>query len=175
MKILPCPTTCPFFFVFVFVVITPCHSFLFHRNNGDGTAALSSWCHPRGNTPHIAISSWKRKRTSNPSVLHRSHSLKIRNKTSRYARPKSKWDNLIDDDDDDDDQNDIFKTIPSDMVYTDVNIRRQMHNFDRIVRAGGRDSTNDVYVRAPGEKEWWLAGKVARVSGEFLVCFVLSE
>ena len=53
------------------------------------------------------------------------------------------------------------------MIYTDVNIRRQMHNFDRLVEVGGQNSVNDVYVRAPGEKEWWLVGKIARVSGEF--------
>eukprot|EP00804_Cyclotella_cryptica_P025418 CCRYP_017189-RA/>CCRYP_017189-RA protein AED:0.09 eAED:0.09 QI:382/1/1/1/0.5/0.33/3/392/121 len=50
------------------------------------------------------------------------------------------------------------------MLYTDVNIRRQMHNFDRLVNVGGRDAMNDVYVRASGEKEWWLVGKIARVS-----------
>ena len=171
--ILPCRTTLLLFFVGVVVVVTtPAHSFLSHHNNGDGAATLPSSCHPQKNTLRIAIpssSSCKQHRTSNAPILHQSHSIKVRQKTARYARPKSKWDNLIDEDDDDD-QSNISKTIPSDMLYTDVNIRRQMHNFDRLVQVGGRDAMNDVYVRAPGEGEWWLVGKIARVSGEFSFC-----
>ncbi|KAK1748446.1 hypothetical protein QTG54_000385 [Skeletonema marinoi] len=53
------------------------------------------------------------------------------------ARPKSKWDFLDDDDDDDEDEED-----------------------------GSQELSNSVPadMMAPDEKEWWLVGKVARVS-----------
>lgn len=55
--------------------------------------------------------------------------------------------------------------VPSDMLYTEANIRRQLETYDQLESIGGQDVINDVYVRAPGEKEWWLVGKVARITG----------
>ncbi|KAL7541010.1 hypothetical protein ACHAXR_010559 [Thalassiosira sp. AJA248-18] len=90
-----------------------------------------------------------------------------------HARPKSKWDNLIDEDDDYDDDDEattntfsssINDKVPPDMMYTEVNIRRQANIYDQLEAIGGQDAINDVYVRAPGEKEWWFVGKVARIS-----------
>lgn len=88
-----------------------------------------------------------------------------------YARPKSKWDDLTDEDDDDDYETNESKSsssvdVPKDMLYTEANIRRQADTYDQLVAVGGPGVVNDVYVRAPGGKEWWLVGKVARVSGE---------
>ncbi len=99
-------------------------------------------------------------------------------KTSHLrARPKSKWDDLTDEDDDEFDisDDDLFVPaplssadfVPKDMKYTESNIRRQTATFDKLVEVGGKDVVNDVYVRAPGRKEWWLVGKIARVSGKF--------
>ena len=92
---------------------------------------------------------------------------------SLQARPKSKWDSLIDEDyDDGNDEyggNELYNkniNIPPDMKYAKANIKRQADTFDQLIDVGGKDVVNDVYVRAPGEKEWWLVGKVARVSGE---------
>mmetsp|Transcript_19104 Transcript_19104/g.41355 ORF Transcript_19104/g.41355 Transcript_19104/m.41355 type:complete len:283 (+) Transcript_19104:41-889(+) len=86
-----------------------------------------------------------------------------------YARPKSKWDDLTDEDDDDDYETNESKSsssvdVPKDMLYTEANIRRQADTYDQLVTVGGPGVVNDVYVRAPGGKEWWLVGKVARVS-----------
>ena len=85
-----------------------------------------------------------------------------------YSRPKSKWDDLIDDDDLDEESSSTnnLPPIPSDMTYIESNIKRQMTYYDRLYEIGGRDVINDVWVRAEGEKEWWLVGKIARVSGE---------
>lgn len=86
--------------------------------------------------------------------------------TLMHARPKSKWDDLTDDEDDVDDTAacTISQNIPPDMTYTERNIRRQANTFDQLESIGG--PIHDVYARAPGEKEWWLVGKIARVSGE---------
>lgn len=94
--------------------------------------------------------------------------------TSLYARPKSKWDDLIDedDDDDDDDETTFISTqsnnenynVPPDMLYNEANIRRQANTFDQLESIGGNDLINDVYVRSPEGKEWWLVGKIARIS-----------
>lgn len=93
------------------------------------------------------------------------------------ARPRSKWDDLTDEDDDEFDiaDDELFiptslsstDYIPKDMTYTESNIRRQTATFDKLVEVGGKDVVNDVYVRDPGGKEWWLVGKIARVSGKF--------
>ena len=94
-----------------------------------------------------------------------------------YAWPKSKWDDLVDEDeydfDDDTDTNEASspfafnnEDVPRDMLYNEVNIRRQADTYDQLESIGGNDVVNDVYVRAPGKKEWWLVGKVARISGE---------
>mmetsp|Transcript_8467 Transcript_8467/g.20724 ORF Transcript_8467/g.20724 Transcript_8467/m.20724 type:complete len:299 (+) Transcript_8467:41-937(+) len=88
------------------------------------------------------------------------------------ARPRSKWDDLVDEDDDDDynggeasaDNRRIIDDVPPDMLHTDANIRRQVDTYDRLESMGGKDVVNDVYARAPGAKEWWLVGKVARIS-----------
>mmetsp|Transcript_24915 Transcript_24915/g.53747 ORF Transcript_24915/g.53747 Transcript_24915/m.53747 type:complete len:278 (-) Transcript_24915:169-1002(-) len=94
--------------------------------------------------------------------------------TSLYARPKSKWDDLIDEDDDDENEdettfistqsNNENYSVPPDMLYTEANIRRQANTYDQLESIGGNDVINDVYVRSPGGKEWWLVGKIARIS-----------
>ncbi|KAL7536734.1 hypothetical protein ACHAWF_011426 [Thalassiosira exigua] len=83
--------------------------------------------------------------------------------TSVQARPKSKWDDLADEDDEGGLNNENTNVSP-DMLYTEVNIRRQASTYDQLEALGGKDLINDVYVRAPGEREWWLVGKVAHVS-----------
>ena len=98
---------------------------------------------------------------------------------SLQARPKNKWDDLVDEDDDDDDDNYFISDNksdkilpPPDMTYTEANIRRQADTYDQLVNVGGEDVVNDVYVRAPGGRQWWLVGKVARVSGK---CFAVMS
>lgn len=94
----------------------------------------------------------------------------IENASSLYARPKSKWDDLIDEDDEDDvtstkesiHAND--RNMPSDMTYIESNIRRQADTYDQLESIGGQDAINDIYVRAPGGRQWWLVGKIARIS-----------
>jgi hypothetical protein len=76
------------------------------------------------------------------------------------ARRKSKWDCL----DEEDEANDRSSDVPLDMTYTERNICRQASTYDQLEQIGGKDVISDVYVRATGEKEWWLVGKVARVS-----------
>lgn len=83
------------------------------------------------------------------------------------ARPKSKWDDLTDDDEDVTSETEL-PVVPLDMAYIESNIKRQMANYDKLLEIGGKDIINDVWVRAEGEKEWWLVGKIARVSGQFL-------
>jgi len=95
--------------------------------------------------------------------------------SSLDARPRSKWDDLVDEDDDEDD----YETPSSptansarentidtwrDMTYNEVNIRRQANTYDQLEAIGGEDAINDVYARAPGGREWWLVGKIARIS-----------
>lgn len=84
--------------------------------------------------------------------------------TQLLARAKNKWDFLEDDEDDEDSAQDQSNNVPPDMTYTETNIRRQASTYDQLEQIGGKDAINDVYVRATGEKEWWLVGKVARVS-----------
>merc|ERR1719253_646942 len=78
------------------------------------------------------------------------------------ARPKSKWDDLVDEDDEDDAAGD--DRIPADMQYTEANIQRQADNYNRLEAVGGEAAVKDVYVRTPGQKEWWLLGKIAHIS-----------
>ena len=85
----------------------------------------------------------------------------------RMARPKSKWDDLTDDDENVTSETEL-PVVPLDMTYIESNIKRQMANYDKLLEIGGKDIINDVWVRAEGEKEWWLVGKIARVSGQFL-------
>ena len=84
------------------------------------------------------------------------------------ARPKSKWDLLTDEDDDDLDIDSTSSVVPTDMTYIESNIKRQLSNYDKLYEIGGDDVIHDVWVRADGEKEWWLVGKIARVSGEIV-------
>ena len=99
----------------------------------------------------------------------------IYNASSLYARPKSKWDDLIDEDDEDDDAstkesihaND--RNMPSDMTYIESNIRRQADTYDQLESIGGQDAINDIYARTPGGRQWWLVGKIARISGEYII------
>ena len=110
---------------------------------------------------------------------------------SCYARPKTKWDLIEDelesssfdnevgagdkkregsndddyDDDDDDDQ--IYAQYTQaapDMSYEPRNLKRQHETFVDIRQVGGKDVTNDVYVRVPSQDVFWYSGKVAKVS-----------
>jgi hypothetical protein len=85
--------------------------------------------------------------------------------TSRYARPSSKWDNILEDDFDHDNDMKPKVSVPSDMTYEPRNVKRQHETFLDIRNSGGKDVCNDVYVRNPLEDVFWYAGKVARVSG----------
>jgi len=79
----------------------------------------------------------------------------------RYSSPlfsSSKWDNLVDEDEDE------GPPISPDMRYIERNVMRQHQNFCAIRDAGGKEMTNDVYVREPNSGVFWFAGKVARVS-----------
>ena len=102
--------------------------------------------------------------SSYPSIISRSLNI-----ISLHARPKSKWDDLVDEDDDegvvDGSQSSANDNdVPPDMIYNEANIRRQASTYDQLSSIGGSDVINDVYVRAPSKKEWWLVGKVARIS-----------
>jgi hypothetical protein len=88
------------------------------------------------------------------------------NEIMMFARPKSKWDLLDDEEDETDGEGSNAIEVPPDMTYIESNIKRQMATYDKLYEIGGQDIINDVYVRAEGEKEWWLVGKVARVSGK---------
>merc|ERR1711971_1209198 len=98
---------------------------------------------------------------SPPSFICKRHPNNSAGASSLRARPKSKWDNLVDDDDDDDAASTEDAHLPPDMEYTMENIRRQADTYDRLEAVGGRDAVKDIYVRAPGKKEWWLLGKIA--------------
>ena len=100
-----------------------------------------------------------------------------RKSTLLHIRPKNKWDDLIDEDDDVDESltsNDAQQSeagndaVPLDMLYNDANILRQANTYDQLESIGGKDLMSDVYVRVSGEREWWLVGKVARISGTIL-------
>ena len=73
----------------------------------------------------------------------------------------TKWDNLVDEDDEDD-----YDAIPvrPDMTYVERNVKRAHETFLSIREVGGKDMTNDVYVRDPSEDVFWYIGKVARIS-----------
>jgi hypothetical protein len=89
---------------------------------------------------------------------------KTRGGVSPLFVEKSKWDNLVDEDDDD--YEDEVEDIPAapDMKYIGRNCKRQQEHFLAIREAGGKELTNDIYVREPGQDTCWYAGKVARVS-----------
>lgn len=92
------------------------------------------------------------------------HTTTVSSQSQLTARIKSKWDLLEDDDDEEEEVQDGSINVPPDMMYTETNIRRQASTYDQIEQIGGTDAINDVYVRASGEREWFLVGKVARVS-----------
>lgn len=74
----------------------------------------------------------------------------------------SKWDNLVDEDDNE--QPPLLLSTFPDMKYVPRNVMRQNQHFLAIRDAGGKELTNDVYVREPKSSIFWFAGKVARVS-----------
>ena len=121
------------------------------------------------------------------SIVHRPSSRRVRGRTvpsmssELRARPRSKWDDLVDEEDDDDDFDGASSSsssgggevldgvppdVPPDMLYNEENVQRQADTYDQLESIGGDGVVNDVYVRAPGKREWWLVGKVARISGE---------
>ena len=84
--------------------------------------------------------------------------------TIAIAAKPTKWDNLVDEDEDDDEEDDFSPRIPPDMTYIPRNVKRQHEHFWSIRQVGGKEMTNDVYVREPGEETFWYTGKVARVT-----------
>jgi hypothetical protein len=106
---------------------------------------------------------------SSITLRHAQHSSTTSPIIPLQARPKSKWDLLADEDDEDDIDGAKKPDVPPDMTYIDSNIKRQMANFDKLYDIGGDSVVNDVWVRAEGEIEWWFVGKIARVSGKFIV------
>ena len=54
--------------------------------------------------------------------------------------------------------------VKPDMKYIPRNVMRQNENFVAIRQAGGKELTNDVYVREPNSQVFWFVGKIARVS-----------
>jgi hypothetical protein len=85
---------------------------------------------------------------------------KSRARTSSLLKVEpSKWDNLVDDDEDYDDI-----PVASDMKYEPRNVKRAHETFNAIRGSGGKEMTNDVYVRAPPSDVFWYAGKVALIS-----------
>ena len=54
--------------------------------------------------------------------------------------------------------------VRPDMKYLPRNVMRQHKNFVAIREAGGKELTNDVYIREPNSEVVWFVGKVARVS-----------
>jgi hypothetical protein len=93
------------------------------------------------------------------SVCKPSNTMTAESPSSCLFLSSSKWDNLVDEDD-----NDAGPPIPPDMKYVERNVMRQHQNFVAIREAGGKEMTNDVYVREPSSGIFWFAGKVARVS-----------
>ena len=78
------------------------------------------------------------------------------------ARASSKWDQIDDEEGDDNDR--LAIPVPPDMTYEPRNAKRQHEYFLDIRGVGGKDLTNDVYARVPGEDVFWYVGKVARIS-----------
>lgn len=92
--------------------------------------------------------------------------------TTTLWRQPNKWDFLDDLDDDDDGSTTTdttgrrhYTSCPPDMMYEPKIVQRAHQTFLAIRQAGGKEMTNDVYVRDPIDKEvFWYTGKVARVS-----------
>jgi hypothetical protein len=94
--------------------------------------------------------------------------------TTLYRQP-DKWDLILDELEDEED--DIkgrptgakaaaYLPCPPDMAYEPRIVQRAHQTFYAIRAAGGKEMTNDVYVRDPeNDREiFWYTGKVARVS-----------
>ena len=64
----------------------------------------------------------------------------------------------------DDEEEDSGPPVPPDMKYLSRNVMRQHKHFVAIRQAGGKELTNDVYIREPNSEAFWFVGKVARVS-----------
>lgn len=62
--------------------------------------------------------------------------------------------------DDDDDP----PPVKPDMRYIPRNVMKQFQNFVDIRQAGGKELTNDIYVREPQSDAFWFVGKIARVT-----------
>lgn len=108
---------------------------------------------------------------SGPIVINTIMGTTTTTTTHLMARSPSKWDNIVDEDDIDKDSSSSSSLIgsasipvPPDMTYEPRNVKRQHENFLAIRSAGGKEVTNDVYVRNPTEDVFWYGGKVARVS-----------
>jgi hypothetical protein len=99
--------------------------------------------------------------------------------TTLYRQP-DKWDLILDDLDNDNDNDTIqdkdedgrgglkgpsYLPHPPDMAYEPRIVQRAHQTFHAIRAAGGKETTNDVYVRDPVDKEvFWYTGKVAKIS-----------
>ena len=46
-----------------------------------------------------------------------------------------------------------------------LQLHRQTDNYDRLEAVGGEAAVKDVYIRTPGQKEWWLVRKNAHIPG----------
>lgn len=104
-----------------------------------------------------------------PTKSTRSARHKLTTSTRLWRQP-NKWDFLDDDDDDDGDDNFVggkrqYTSCPPDMMYEPRIVQRAHQTFLAIRQAGGKETTNDVYVRDPIDRQvFWYTGKVARVS-----------
>lgn len=76
------------------------------------------------------------------------------------VKPASKWDNLVEDEYED------YDDIPvaPDMQYVERNVVRAHQTFLAIRESGGKEMTNDIYVRDPESDVFWYVGKIARIS-----------
>jgi hypothetical protein len=87
--------------------------------------------------------------------------------TALPARPKSKWDLILDEEDEDQTKGAIESSIPvpNDMTYVERNVKRSHENFLSLRNIGSKDVCNDVYAKSPvAKEEVWYVGKIAKVS-----------
>ena len=96
--------------------------------------------------------------------------------TTLYRQP-DKWDLILDELDEEEEDSvrpgqqtranlPAYLPCPPDMAYEPRIVQRAHQTFHAIRAAGGKETTNDVYVRDPeNDREvFWYTGKVARVS-----------
>jgi hypothetical protein len=58
------------------------------------------------------------------------------------------------------------RAVPQgEFAYTETNVRKSAETFKRIRDIGGKECTNDIYVRNPSSFEYFYVGKVARTDG----------